>query len=137
MKGSIELARLICVEIAGERVPNDPDGDCYGSVEIAEILSAGYERLKAENEALKAENEALRLENNSANSELILQNNAREADKRKIKMFKDLISNGIRAKSYIDGEKTIADSSLSEKNAVILSGLNWSLAVEIFCKRDE
>lgn len=54
MKGSIELARLICVEIAGEPVPNDTDGDSYGSIEIAEILSAGYEKLKAENEALKA-----------------------------------------------------------------------------------
>ena len=54
MKGSIELARLICVEISGEPVPNDTDGDSYGSIEIAEILSAGYEKLKAENEALKA-----------------------------------------------------------------------------------
>lgn len=54
MRGSISLARLICVEIYGEPVPGDTDGNYYGSVEIAEILSAGYEKLKTENSALQA-----------------------------------------------------------------------------------
>ena len=39
MMGSIELARTICEELKGEL----PDGEQYGSVDIAEILSAHYE----------------------------------------------------------------------------------------------
>lgn len=41
-RGSIALARRLCVEIAG--CPEDGNG--YGSVEIAEILSAEVERLR-------------------------------------------------------------------------------------------
>jgi len=48
-RGSIALARKLCVEIAGYA---DDDQDCYGndygSVDIAEILSAEIERLREE-----------------------------------------------------------------------------------------
>jgi len=48
-RGSIALARRFCYEIAG---PSDEDdigeGGGYGSVAIAEILSAEVERLRAE-----------------------------------------------------------------------------------------
>ena len=47
-RGSIALARNLCYEIAG---PTDEDDDMtgsgYGSVDIAEILSAEVERLRA------------------------------------------------------------------------------------------
>jgi len=47
-RGSIDLARRLCYEIAG---PTDEDDDMtgsgYGSVDIAEILSAEVERLRA------------------------------------------------------------------------------------------
>lgn len=46
-KGSIELARLICFDVAG---PTDEDDDCgagYGSIDIAEILSSEVVRLRA------------------------------------------------------------------------------------------
>lgn len=47
-RGSIALARSLCYEIAG---PTDEDDDMtgggYGSVDIAEILSAEVERLRA------------------------------------------------------------------------------------------
>ena len=47
-RGSIALARRLCYEIAG---PTDEDdvitGSDYGSVAIAEILSAEVERLRA------------------------------------------------------------------------------------------
>ena len=47
-RGSIALARSLCYEIAG---PTDEDDDItgsdYGSVDIAEILSAEVERLRA------------------------------------------------------------------------------------------
>ena len=47
-RGSIALARSLCYEIAG---PTDEEDDItgsdYGSVEIAEILSAEVERLRA------------------------------------------------------------------------------------------
>lgn len=47
-RGSIELARRLCVEIAGfADEENDIDGYDYGSVDIAEILSAEVERLRA------------------------------------------------------------------------------------------
>ena len=48
-RGSIALARSICVEIAGcpDCEDNDLDGNGYGSVDIAEILSAEVERLRA------------------------------------------------------------------------------------------
>ena len=46
-RGTIALARSLCYEIAG---PNDEDDDItgsdYGSVDIAEILSAEVERLR-------------------------------------------------------------------------------------------
>jgi len=47
-RGSIELARRLCVEIAGFAGDggNDIDGNDYGSVDIAEILSAEVERLR-------------------------------------------------------------------------------------------
>lgn len=46
--GSIALARQICVEIAGcpDCEGDDLDGNGYGSVDIAEILSAEVERLR-------------------------------------------------------------------------------------------
>lgn len=47
-RGSIDLARCLCYEIAG---PTDEDDDMsgsdYGSVDIAEILSAEVEKLRA------------------------------------------------------------------------------------------
>ena len=52
-RGSIALARIICYEVAG---PTDEDDDMsgrgYGSVDIAEILSAEVERLRAQVEEL-------------------------------------------------------------------------------------
>ena len=47
-RGSIDLARSLCYEIAG-RADEDDDmsGSGYGSVDIAEILSAEVERLRA------------------------------------------------------------------------------------------
>ena len=42
--GSIELARTICEELKGEL----PDGEQYGSVDVAEILSAHVRRLQSE-----------------------------------------------------------------------------------------
>ena len=54
-RGSIALARSICYEVAG---PTDEDDDIsgsgYGSVDIAEILSAEVERLREEVESLAA-----------------------------------------------------------------------------------
>lgn len=47
-KGSIALARSLCYEIAGPTDENDDmSGSGYGSVAIAEILSAEVERLRA------------------------------------------------------------------------------------------
>ena len=46
MKGSIALARSLCYEIAGATSEDDIDGGGYGSVDIAEILSAEVERLQ-------------------------------------------------------------------------------------------
>lgn len=40
--GSIELARTICEELMGEL----PDGEQYGSVDVAEILSAHVRNLE-------------------------------------------------------------------------------------------
>jgi hypothetical protein len=46
-RGSIELARALCVEIAGfTDETEDWDGKEYGSVDIAEILSAEVVRLR-------------------------------------------------------------------------------------------
>ena len=42
-KGSIELARSICEEVSGEL----PDGEQYGSVDCAEILSRRVRRAEA------------------------------------------------------------------------------------------
>ena len=50
-RGTIELARTICEEICGEL----PDGEQYGSVDVAEILSAYVRRLEAQ----RAEGDAL------------------------------------------------------------------------------
>jgi len=49
-RGSIALARVLCVEIAGYADDQGEDmyGNDYGSVDIAEILSAEVERLRAE-----------------------------------------------------------------------------------------
>ena len=44
--GSIALARSLCYEIAGATSEDDMDGGGYGSVDIAEILSAEVVRLK-------------------------------------------------------------------------------------------
>lgn len=47
-RGSIDLARRLCYEIAGPTDENDDfRGSNYGSVDIAEILSAEVERLRA------------------------------------------------------------------------------------------
>ena len=45
-RGSIALARSLCYEIAGATSEDDMDGGGYGSVDIAEILSAEVERLR-------------------------------------------------------------------------------------------
>ena len=49
--GSIELARTICEELKGEL----PDGEQYGSVDIAEILSAHVRNLEDHIVAIKAQ----------------------------------------------------------------------------------
>jgi hypothetical protein len=55
-RGSIALARSLCVEIAGFTGPDqDLDGNEYGSVDIAEILSEEVVRLRKEIESLKIE----------------------------------------------------------------------------------
>ena len=47
MKGSIALARSLCYQINGAADDSDDmDGGGYGSVDIAEILSAEVERLR-------------------------------------------------------------------------------------------
>ena len=46
-RGSIALARSLCYEIAGATSEDDMDGGEYGSVDIAEILSAEVVRLQA------------------------------------------------------------------------------------------
>ena len=46
-RGSIALARSLCYEIAGATSEDDMDGGEYGSVDIAEILSAEVLRLQA------------------------------------------------------------------------------------------
>ena len=45
-RGSIALARRLCVEIAGCPEEDDTDGNGYGSIDIAEILSTEVERLR-------------------------------------------------------------------------------------------
>ena len=45
-RGSIALARQLCYEIAGATSEDDMDGGEYGSVDIAEILSAEVVRLQ-------------------------------------------------------------------------------------------
>ena len=45
-RGSIALARQLCYEIAGATSEDDMDGGGYGSVDIAEILSAEVVRLQ-------------------------------------------------------------------------------------------
>ena len=46
-RGSIDLARRLCYEIAGPTDESDDmSGSDYGSVDIAEILSAEVERLR-------------------------------------------------------------------------------------------
>jgi hypothetical protein len=48
-RGSIDLARSLCYEIAGPTdEEDDMTGSDYGSVDIAEILSAEVERLRAQ-----------------------------------------------------------------------------------------
>lgn len=49
-RGSIELAREICAEIAGEL----QDGEQYGSVDVAEILSAYVRRLEEQRDNFEA-----------------------------------------------------------------------------------
>jgi hypothetical protein len=51
-RGSIELARRLCFEIAGPTDEDDNEGRGHGSVDVAEILSAEVERLREENETL-------------------------------------------------------------------------------------
>jgi hypothetical protein len=45
-RGSIELARQLCFEIAGPTDEDDITGSGYGSVDVAEILSAEVVRLR-------------------------------------------------------------------------------------------
>ena len=48
-RGSIDLARRLCYEIAGATdEEDDMTGSGYGSVDIAEILSVEVERLRAQ-----------------------------------------------------------------------------------------
>ena len=56
-KGSIELARWLCEDIAGEL-----EGEAYGSVDVAEILSAEVERLRERMTELEHQNAALKKE---------------------------------------------------------------------------
>ena len=51
MMGSIELARKICEELKGEL----PDGEQYGSVDVAEILSAHVRNLEDHIVTIKAQ----------------------------------------------------------------------------------
>lgn len=51
--GNIELARRLCYEIAGPTDEEDSDGSGYGSVDVAEILSAEVVRLRGENAVLR------------------------------------------------------------------------------------
>ena len=53
MKGSIALARRQCVEIEGSDDDQDMEGLGYGSIDVAEILSAEVERLRAREESLE------------------------------------------------------------------------------------
>lgn len=46
-RGSIDLARRLCYEIAGPCNEDDIDGSGYGSVDVAEILSAEVENLRS------------------------------------------------------------------------------------------
>ena len=59
-RGSIELARSLCFEIAGPTDEDDNEGRGYGSVDVAEILSAEVVRLRERIAALEAERDALR-----------------------------------------------------------------------------
>lgn len=47
-RGSIDLARRLCYEIAGPTDEDDITGSGYGSVDVAEILSAEVVRLREE-----------------------------------------------------------------------------------------
>lgn len=52
-RGSIELARKLCVQIAGDiSMEGDGDGGDYGSVDVAEILSAEVVRLRKDEKRL-------------------------------------------------------------------------------------
>lgn len=53
-RGSIDLARSLCFDIAGPTDEDYNDGRGYGSVDVAEILSAEVERLSDENTRLRA-----------------------------------------------------------------------------------
>ena len=64
-KGSIELARWLCEDIAGEL-----EGEAYGSVDVAEILSAEVERLRERMTELEHQNAALEAENAALKAEL-------------------------------------------------------------------
>ena len=46
-RGSIDLARRLCFEIAGPTDEDDNEGRGYGSIDVAEILSAEVIRLRA------------------------------------------------------------------------------------------
>ena len=59
-RGSIELARSLCFEIAGPTDEDDNEGRGYGSVDVAEILSAEVVRLRARIAALRADLDACR-----------------------------------------------------------------------------
>ena len=65
-KGSIELARWLCEDIAGEL-----EGEAYGSVDVAEILSAEVERLRERMTELEHQNAALKKENAALKAECI------------------------------------------------------------------
>ena len=54
-RGSIELARRLCFEIAGPTDEDDNEGCGYGSVDVAEILSAEVVRLREVQKILEAE----------------------------------------------------------------------------------
>ena len=58
-KGDIPSARMICVDLLGPPDGEDFDGNGYGSVDIAEILSGAYEAQRERIALLESVAEAL------------------------------------------------------------------------------
>jgi hypothetical protein len=71
-KGDIPLARAICVDLLGPPDGDDFDGNGYGSVDIAEILSGAYEAQRERIAEQDAEIKALREQVENAKLEVPL-----------------------------------------------------------------